>query len=264
MIKLFRNIRKNLLNEGNKTKYFKYAIGEIFLVVFGILIALQINNWNEDRKARIEERYVLVQLESEFKNNLKQLDEKIAIREKMIHASLQLLAYKDNPSLRNNDSIIKQITHTISAPTFDPIVNDLISSGKLKLLQNERLKQLLSLWTSEIIQVTEDEVTWRKLATEFYSPFLKEHDFYRTILANFWKTNQVNRFLIDKDQKTSLQLTKSKSTEDISKLLDEISFENHLADCITWNKLINLQSETLRNRIVEILTLLQKELKVNQ
>uniref|UniRef100_UPI004049FDB2 DUF6090 family protein n=2 Tax=Gelidibacter sp. TaxID=2018083 RepID=UPI004049FDB2 len=49
MIKLFRNIRQNLLNEGKTTKYFKYAIGEILLVVIGILIALNINNWNEQK-----------------------------------------------------------------------------------------------------------------------------------------------------------------------------------------------------------------------
>ncbi|WP_229741447.1 DUF6090 family protein, partial [Planktosalinus lacus] len=47
MIKFFRKIRQNLLNEGKTTRYFKYAIGEIVLVVIGILIALQINNWNE-------------------------------------------------------------------------------------------------------------------------------------------------------------------------------------------------------------------------
>ena len=50
MIKFFRNIRKSLLNEGKTSKYLKYAIGEIVLVVIGILIALQINNWNEHRK----------------------------------------------------------------------------------------------------------------------------------------------------------------------------------------------------------------------
>jgi len=49
MIKFFRKIRKNLLNEGKTTRYFKYAVGEIVLVVIGILIALQINNWNEKR-----------------------------------------------------------------------------------------------------------------------------------------------------------------------------------------------------------------------
>lgn len=52
MIKLFRNIRKNLLNEGKTSKYFKYAIGEIILVVIGILIALSINTWNEQRKEK--------------------------------------------------------------------------------------------------------------------------------------------------------------------------------------------------------------------
>jgi hypothetical protein len=52
MIKLFRNIRKKLLQEGKATGYINYAIGEIFLVVIGILIALQINSWNQGRKDR--------------------------------------------------------------------------------------------------------------------------------------------------------------------------------------------------------------------
>jgi len=59
MIKFFRNIRKSLLNEGKTSKYFKYAIGEIILVVVGILIALQINNWNE---AQTEKRVLNTQL----------------------------------------------------------------------------------------------------------------------------------------------------------------------------------------------------------
>ena len=50
MIKFFRKIRQNLLMENKTGQYFKYAIGEIVLVVIGILIALQINNWNDNRK----------------------------------------------------------------------------------------------------------------------------------------------------------------------------------------------------------------------
>lgn len=55
MFKFFRHIRQQLVSEGKTAKYFKYTIGEIALVVIGILIALQINNWNEDRKANFNQ-----------------------------------------------------------------------------------------------------------------------------------------------------------------------------------------------------------------
>jgi len=61
MIKFFRHIRYNLMETGNTGKYFKYAIGEIILVVIGILIALQINNWNEARKLQEEINTYLTQ-----------------------------------------------------------------------------------------------------------------------------------------------------------------------------------------------------------
>jgi len=69
MIKFFRNIRKSLLMENKTSKYFKYAIGEIILVVIGILIALQINNWNEYKKERKQETKVLSELLSSLENN---------------------------------------------------------------------------------------------------------------------------------------------------------------------------------------------------
>jgi hypothetical protein len=88
MIKLFRQTRKNLLME-NKTsksaspsgKYFKYAIGEIILVVIGILIALQLNNWNEGRNNRNTEIKTLSQLNIDLKSNLEEITE---IREYLV------------------------------------------------------------------------------------------------------------------------------------------------------------------------------------
>ena len=68
------------METGKTGKYFKYAIGEILLVMIGILLALQVNNWNENRKNHIEEVALLEQLKSEFTSNLNQLDGKIAIR----------------------------------------------------------------------------------------------------------------------------------------------------------------------------------------
>ena len=66
MIKFFRKIRQNLLSEGKSGKYLKYAIGEILLVVIGILIALQINNWNEKHQAQNK-------MESNFQNLIEDL-----------------------------------------------------------------------------------------------------------------------------------------------------------------------------------------------
>ena len=65
MIKIFRNIRKSQLMENKTSIYFKYAIGEIVLVVIGILIALQINNWNEQRKDEVSTKLMLNQLKEE-------------------------------------------------------------------------------------------------------------------------------------------------------------------------------------------------------
>jgi hypothetical protein len=74
MIKFFRRIRQNLLMENKTGKYFKYAIGEIVLVVIGILIAIGINNWNEKRKDHNSEKAVLVNLKKEFQLNLQMIN----------------------------------------------------------------------------------------------------------------------------------------------------------------------------------------------
>jgi len=74
MIKFFRHIRRSLIQENKMGKYFKYAIGEILLVVIGILIALQINNWNEAKKTREKEHQVLTEIISDLEFTLQDLD----------------------------------------------------------------------------------------------------------------------------------------------------------------------------------------------
>ena len=74
MIKFFRKIRQNLLIENKTGAYFKYAIGEIILVVIGILIALQINHWNENRKENSSLQILTENLNNEFEKNLIELE----------------------------------------------------------------------------------------------------------------------------------------------------------------------------------------------
>lgn len=261
MIKFFSKTRHNLMNQNKTSKYLKYAIGEIILVVVGILIALQINNWNENRKDGIEEQALLQQLHSEFSSNLSQLDQKIEIRKQMIAASLQLLSYVDNPQGVSSDSIYKYIGPTCLAPTFDPIVNDISSSGRIQLLKNPKLKELLSRWTSEIVQVTEEESAWVRSKESHYIPFLLEFGSIRSILNTFWIKNSIEIFHLDEGTKTELNLGDSKRDFDITKILKNPRFEDHVSECASFSKLTNSQSYSLRKRIVEILNLIEQDLK---
>lgn len=74
MIKFFRRIRRNLMETGKTSKYLKYAIGEIILVVIGILIALQINNWNQNRIEANEELNILKALKVGLETDLEDLN----------------------------------------------------------------------------------------------------------------------------------------------------------------------------------------------
>jgi len=70
MITLLRTLRRKLLGEGKLSKYLAYAVGEILLVVLGILIALQVNTWNLERLDKIEEQATLVAISNEMEENM--------------------------------------------------------------------------------------------------------------------------------------------------------------------------------------------------
>lgn len=111
MIKLFRKIRQNLVMEnlpaeqaGRTGKYFKYAIGEIILVVFGILIALSINNWNESKKTRSYEITMLNEVSDAINTDLSFLNENIPYLES-VQKSYYALAIIKNDMSKSKDSL---------------------------------------------------------------------------------------------------------------------------------------------------------------
>ncbi len=86
MIKFFRKIRQNLFSEGKTGKYFKYAIGEIILVVIGILIALSINTWNEERKNIQKGHEILADVRENLEFNIVQFQEDIGLNKKVTNS----------------------------------------------------------------------------------------------------------------------------------------------------------------------------------
>jgi len=91
MIKFFRKIRQNLLMENKTGKYLKYAIGEIILVVIGILIALQINNWNENRKIQKLETEIYKELKSDLLQTKNDIQKTITKHKKTLKSNQQLV-----------------------------------------------------------------------------------------------------------------------------------------------------------------------------
>ena len=98
MIKFFRNVRKNLLNQGKTANYLKYAIGEIALVVIGILIALQVNNWNIDRVDRKSEQKYLKNIKEDLEKDLVNLSYLINFRKERIKGDGKLIEQINGPN----------------------------------------------------------------------------------------------------------------------------------------------------------------------
>ena len=151
MIKFFRKIRQRLLSENKLSKYLLYAFGEIILVVIGILIALQINNWNEERKNANLEKDYLISISADLENltfnaqtiYVDQFDEKI---ENLLFAK----KYIEEP-FAIVDTL--QFINTVSkgAASFsgfylvdDEAYQELVSTGNLRLISNDSLRKDLS------------------------------------------------------------------------------------------------------------------------
>ncbi|GFZ87333.1 hypothetical protein GCM10011531_18270 [Aquaticitalea lipolytica] len=133
MIKFFRNIRKNLLTDGKTTKYFKYAIGEIVLVVIGILIALQINNWNENRKQESKVNNYLNSMVIDLSSDIKAYDRIIESYELQVENNTSIFKDKNYQEF-HLDSIVSNITsyyamHQIVDQTYQKIKNSGLSDN---------------------------------------------------------------------------------------------------------------------------------------
>ena len=144
MIKLFRHIRRTLINKNNMGKYFKYAIGEILLVVIGILIALQINNWNEKRKLKAEEKEVVQQLSLDFSQNKKALDYFLSRYDASLKVTNLTLRNTGPKVLIPSDKIFDSILR-INTPKVQLMYTSKMTKSaiNLELLSNKDLRQLI-------------------------------------------------------------------------------------------------------------------------
>jgi len=146
MINFFRKIRKKLANDNNPLKYARYAIGEIVLVVVGILIALSINNWNENQKENQLEREFLIRLRTDLISDSTYYSKRNRDAENYIRANRDFI--KELYNEQHNYADVKNLFVTLSLLS-EPLTSqqstykELINDGKLNLIRNVELKSSL-------------------------------------------------------------------------------------------------------------------------
>ena len=170
MIKFFGKIRQNLLMENKTGKYLKYALGEIVLVMIGILLALQINNWNENRVAQARIDIRLTNLTEDLKTEIKEMtnviegsQDRIIVTKAILKGSNRLGSFSirdtifqeyNSAKFTNPNSIISE------AKTLDgnrSTYNGLISSAEFYLIENQTLASRIQKYYERINEINDIE-----------------------------------------------------------------------------------------------------------
>ncbi|MFT5228281.1 MAG: hypothetical protein ACI865_002169 [Flavobacteriaceae bacterium] len=146
MIKFFRKIRYDLIEKNKTGKYLKYAVGEIVLVVIGILIALQINNWNESHKSNREETTILKNLCENLKQAESQSTNFINAEEELVEDLIVALDIKSNKNQNDtttfsNADFKKIVWDFVSSTTVINTYSDIKSTGKLSIIKNREIRE---------------------------------------------------------------------------------------------------------------------------
>ena len=246
MIKFFRKIRYDLMEKNKTGKYLKYAIGEIVLVVVGILIALSINSWNESRKNLAKKEILLKALKIEFTDNLKQLDTVLYYDNKVLKNIRRFIKLDtDNSVEMTNDSMPNWFQNSSFRWTFNPLNGALrsgISSGEIHLINNDSLANLLFGWQDFVSDAKEGEV--------------------RTIAALIASKSITERYIRNTDYRNSYlpELGKSRFLSDYQSLFRDPLFEDYLTErYLSMDEVINeLNLVKKKNKL--IIKLINKEL----
>ena len=185
MLTFLRKIRKSLIESGSARKYLLYTIGEIALVVIGILIALQINNWNQNRINELEEEQILQNLHDEFQLNKIKLNEVREVMENNQNACREILdligSSKEQLVQNNLDSLIHYSTMYIGYNPTQNVLSDLLHSGRLQLITDETIRNFLFEWSQVLLEMQE----WYTIGDEWFQkqvlPYLSKHTSLRAI-----------------------------------------------------------------------------------
>ncbi|WP_052188182.1 DUF6090 family protein [Cellulophaga sp. Hel_I_12] len=255
MIKFFRKIRKQLLTENKFNKYVLYAIGEIILVVIGILIALQINNWNEERKENKQERFILQKLLNDLNSDIADIDNQISV------SKSNLLDFKEAANILLNNEVgdintfNDKISNVLNISGFNQkntTFSNLISTGKIELIKNQALSD------SIVIYYNSDYASWDTAMKDYtrniIAPYLLKFDHIPEV---DYKSDE--RFL-NKDY-SAMDISKSDVIpKSLNNYKQDVFFSNILRQKIRILEGQNSSYQNLRTIMYSLVSQIKKEL----
>lgn len=219
-MKLFRRVRQSLLSQNKYRKYISYAVGEIILVVIGILIALTINNFQNRKILDQKEQTYLKGLKEEFATNKVKLKNLIVVNKQNYSGVKKILDHTGKSSAKLSEKefstmMINSFSYDIFYNPNNSLLNEMISSGSLKDISNQQLRAMLTNWISTLEDISRQE---------------KDMDKQRELVVDMLRSNDksLRKMLEYADKNTTYNL--AESNQDISNLslLDSNAFENNL------------------------------------
>ena len=263
MLTFFRKIRRRLLartlsdtatnsfaRSGSARKYIFYAIGEVLLVMLGILLALQVNNWNENVKLKKTEMNLLEGFVKEMKHNIDLLGESL-IRHRS-HDSISINIINNWDLLSDHDKIIS-VDGTRRYWTTDLIsgvVKAIISEHGLSIISDNPLRQFISSWEDQKNDFYENEEVEADLMHNRFYPLLSEYVSLQQILS--YKE-------VDANERQNI-MDESRLMEDLSALVKTKKFENLLLERRFNRRQCILEIEALKEQMNDAILLAQRVL----
>lgn len=247
MIGFFRRIRKTLADDNQFLKYSRYAVGEILLVVIGILIALQVNTWNENQKNRKEEFKYLNGIISDLTVDSLNYDSMSRYMSRVVEVNNSILRkFSENEEIDEQD--YKNAFKTFTIPpvrgqnsTFD----EMQSSGKLNLIKDDSLRNKILHYYSERDFIRKVEALNNQLITQL--PISNKIDLNSFLHLNINLIEEVDEISFD-------FFNNDRESQDVKEYINTISIRSLMS---LGNKSVYenglKQSTELKNEILAVL-----------
>ena len=236
MIKFFRKIRQKTLTENKFGKYLTYAIGEIILVVIGILIALQINTWNQNRLDSKEETQLLEAIQIKMEYNRFQSETGYSRYNAVLKASTQLINISTNQITSYDPDEVDYYLHILSKRFLvgnsnkTSIYDEMIGSGQLNLLKSKELRSELTSLKANLELLASYEDLQTGFVDNHLNPFLNKYTDRLSITVNGYEKDTAIYDKILAESYSTLKILNRKTTD--SSLLKNSEFINLLTELI--------------------------------